>query len=135
MLVINIPDDLPKIQANPQGMQQIFLNIINNARYALNEKYPTRHESKIIEIFGEAITSGEREYVRMTFADRGVGISADNLPILTKPFFSTKPFGKGTGLGLAISERIIMEHGGRLTFESQEGEFTKVIVDLPTNAP
>jgi PAS domain S-box-containing protein len=135
MLDIHVPDDLPKVQANPQGMQQVFLNIINNARYALNEKYPTRDENKVIEIVGEAICVQDREYVRMTFADRGVGIPADDLPILTKPFFSTKPFGKGTGLGLAISERIIAEHGGRLAFESEEGEYAKVIVDLPAKAP
>ncbi len=131
-LVIQVPDDLPEIHANFQGIQQVFLNIINNARYALNEKYPTRHENKTLEIFAEEVTSGARESVRLTFVDRGVGISADNMPMLTKPFFSTKPFGKGTGLGLAISQRIIADHGGRLTFESEKGEFTKVIVELPT---
>jgi signal transduction histidine kinase len=53
--------------------------------------------------------------------------------MLTKPFFSTKPFGKGTGLGLNITQRIIADHGGQLSFESAKGEFTRVIIDLPAN--
>jgi signal transduction histidine kinase len=60
-----------------------------------------------------------------------VGISGHELSMLTKPFFSTKPFGKGTGLGLNITQRIITDHGGRLSFESTKGEFTRVIIDLP----
>jgi signal transduction histidine kinase len=69
--------------------------------------------------------------VRIVFHDRGVGISPQELPLLTKAFFSTKPFGKGTGLGLNITDRIITDHGGALGFESLKGEFTKVIIDLP----
>lgn len=134
-LDIKTPDDLPGIHANFQRMQQVFLNIINNARYALNEKYPRRHENKVLQILGERIVIDDLEYVRITFHDRGVGIPADKLCMLTKPFFSTKPFGKGTGLGLSIIHKIITEHGGRLSFESVEGEFTKVIVDLPAKGP
>ena len=55
------------------------------------------------------------------------------LPILTKPFFSTKPFRQGTGLGLNITKKIIADHGGTLNFESIQGEFTKVIIDLPAH--
>ena len=64
---------------------------------------------------------------------KGVGISAHELSVLTKPFFSTKPFGKGTGLGLNITQKIITDHGGHLSFESAKGEFTRVIIDLPAN--
>ena len=131
-LDIHLPDDLPEIEAHFQQIQQVFLNIINNARYALNQKYPARNENKIIEISGERVSIDAREYVRVTFLDRGEGIPAEKIPMLTKPFFSTKPFGKGTGLGLAITNRIITEHGGQLTFESAEGEFTRATIDLPT---
>jgi PAS domain S-box-containing protein len=132
-LKIDLPDDLPQVDVNFQQIQQGFINIINNARYALNEKYPGRHKNKRFEITGEKVTISDRPYVRIVFYDQGVGISAHELSVLTKPFFSTKPFGKGTGLGLNITQRIITDHGGQLSFESTKGEFTRVIVDLPAN--
>jgi len=130
---IDLPDDLPEVHANFQEIQQCFINIINNARYALNEKYPEKHGNKRFEITGERVTISDRPYVRIIIYDHGVGISAHELSMLTKPFFSTKPFGKGTGLGLNITQRIITDHGGRLSFESTKGEFTRVIIDLPAN--
>ncbi len=132
-LKVDLPDDLPEVDANFQQIQQGFMNIINNVRYALNEKYPGRHKNKRFEITGEKVTISGRPYVRIVFYDQGVGISAHELSMLTKPFFSTKPFGKGTGLGLNITQRIITDHGGQLSFESAKGEFTRVIVDLPAN--
>ena len=132
-LKIDLPDDLPEVDANFQQIQQCFINIINNARYALNEKYPERHENKRLEITGESVISRDRPYVRVVIYDQGVGISAHELSMLAKPFFSTKPFGKGTGLGLSITKRIITDHGGQLSFVSTKGEFTKVIIDLPAN--
>lgn len=132
-LKTDLPEDLPEVVANFQQIQQSFINIINNARYALNEKYPGRHEDKRIEITGERVTVNNRPYVRIVFCDLGVGISAHELSMLTKPFFSTKPFGKGTGLGLNITQRIIADHGGSLSFESTEGKFTRVIIDLPAH--
>lgn len=130
-LKIDLADDLPEIHANLQQIQQSFINIINNARYALNEKYPGRHEDKRLEITGEKITTGGRPFVRIVFYDRGDGIEAHELPLITKQFFSTKPFGKGTGLGLNITEKIIKDHEGNLRFESSKGEFTRVIIELP----
>jgi PAS domain S-box-containing protein len=130
---IDLPDDLPEVHANFQEIQQCFINIINNARYALNEKYPEKHRNKRFEITGEKVTISDRQYVRIVIYDRGVGISAHEISMLTKPFFSTKPFGKGTGLGLNITQRIITDHGGHLSFESTKGESTRVIIDLPAN--
>ena len=130
-LKIDFPSDLPEVDANFQQIQQVFINVINNARYALNEKYPGRHKDKRLKVNGEKVTFRDRAYVRIVFYDQGVGISSHDLSMLTKPFFSTKPFGKGTGLGLNITQRIISDHGGQLGFESTKGEFTRVIIDLP----
>ena len=130
-LKIDLPDDLPEVDANFQQIQQGFINIISNARYALNEKYPGRHKNKRIEITGERVTISDRRYVRIIFSDKGVGFAPHELALLTKPFYSTKPFGKGTGLGLNITQKIITDHGGHLGFESVKGEFTRVIIDLP----
>jgi len=132
-LRINLHDDLPEVHANFQQIQQCFINIINNARYALNEKYPGRHKNKCLEITGKRVTISDRPYVRLIFYDQGVGVPAHEISMLTKPFFSTKPFGKGTGLGLNITQRIITDHGGYISFESVRGEFTRVIMDLPAN--
>ena len=128
---VNITSDIPKIDARSQEIQQVFLNIISNARYALQKKYPKPHENKILKINGDKIKIGDKKYVRLTFHDKGLGISKDILDRVANPFFSTKPQGEGTGLGLSISHGIIKNHGGNLWFESQKNDHTKVIVDLP----
>ncbi len=133
-LSVNIPSDLPKIKARSQEIQQVFLNIISNARYALKAKYTGFHENKILEIIGELIKIGKNEYVRLTFYDRGTGIAPNHIDRVADPFFSTKPHGEGTGLGLSISHGIIKAHGGNLRFESQSDEYTKVMIDLPINS-
>jgi signal transduction histidine kinase/PAS domain-containing protein len=132
-LQIDLADDLPEINANLQQIQQCFINIINNARYALNEKYPGRHKEKRLEITARQCFVDDRPYVRVIFCDQGVGIPDHDISVLTRQFFSTKPFGKGTGLGLNITEKIVKDHGGRLLFESAEGEFTRVIIELPAD--
>jgi len=126
-----MPPDLPEIFGHSQQIQQVFLNVINNARYALNQKYKGAAEGKKFEIYGEEVTIDICPYVRIRFNDGGSGIPANVIDKIMNPFFSTKPSSKGTGLGLSISHGIISDHGGRLTIESIEGEFTNVIIDLP----
>ncbi|MCP3901777.1 MAG: hypothetical protein GY707_18870, partial [Desulfobacteraceae bacterium] len=132
-LTISIAFDIPKINARSQEIQQVFLNIISNAKYALQKKYPNPSKDKILEISGKKIRIKEKSFVRLTFYDRGLGISKDFIDRVANPFFSTKPQGEGTGLGLSISHGIIKNHGGNLWFESQKGEYTKVNVDLPVS--
>lgn len=132
-LVLDIPAGLPEVTANLQQVQQAFINIISNARYALNEKYPGWHKNKSLTISGESVMVEGCPYVRVAFLDQGGGISAEKISFLTKPFFSTKPFGKGTGLGLSITQKIVEDHSGYLRFESEEGEFARVIIDLPVH--
>jgi signal transduction histidine kinase len=131
LLLTEVSTDLPEIIANPQQIQQVFMNIISNARYALNQKYAGPHEDKILEIRGERISISGSIHVRVTFHDHGTGIQAHSMDKLMEPFFSTKPTGKGTGLGLSISHGIVSDHGGRLAVESVEGESTRVMIDLP----
>lgn len=132
-LVLDISDTLPAIFANLQQIQQVFLNIISNARYALNDKYQGIHKNKILEIRGEEITLDNCPYVKITFYDQGTGIPANILDRVMNPFFTTKPRGKGTGLGLSISHSIIHDHDGKLLIDAVEGEFTKVMVILPSS--
>ena len=132
-LTIDLPDDLPQVEANFQQIQQCCINLITNARYTLNEKYPERHPDKRLDITGERVIVDGRAGVRLTFRDQGGGIAPEHLSILTKPFFSTKPFGKGTGLGLNITQKIIADHGGDLRFASVPGEGSSVLIELPVH--
>jgi PAS domain S-box-containing protein len=130
-ILTTVPPDLPRVVADPHELQQVLMNTISNARYALNQKYPGAHEDKRLHVYAEHVTVDAAPYVRVTAHDRGVGIPAGIIDKIREPFFSTKPRGKGTGLGLSISDGIVRDHGGRLAIESVEGEFTRVIVDLP----
>ncbi len=130
-LKLQVPKDLPFLIGHMQQIQQVFLNIINNARYALNRKYPGGHENKILEILAETVTDDDRPWIRVTFRDRGIGIPIEIMENILDPFFTTKPAGVGTGLGLSIGHGIISDHGGKLKIESNEGEYTRVIIDLP----
>ena len=130
---VEAPADLPRINARSQEIQQVFLNILSNARYALNQRFSGYHEDKILEIRVETVDIEGRKHVRTTFYDRGIGISEKILNRIMDPFFSTKPPGEGTGLGLSISHGIAKTHGGRLWVESVEGESTRVMVDLPAD--
>ncbi|MGR3303327.1 MAG: PAS domain S-box protein [Candidatus Scalindua sp.] len=128
---IQIPEDLPEILAYPQRIQQVFLNLLNNARYTLNEKYPDTNENKIIEITGRKIMIDGCPYNQIIFYDRGMGIASDKIDNILNPFFTTKPRGKGTGLGLSICNKFIKDHDGKIEIDSVEGEFTKIIISLP----
>lgn len=130
-LQIDLPPKLPRVLAMPQRLQQVFLNLISNARYALNEKYPEAHPEKILEISGEAVQLQGQEWVRLTFQDYGIGIPEAIRDKILNPFFTTKPPDRGTGLGLSISHGIIKDHEGRLKISSVPGVFTAVIIHLP----
>jgi signal transduction histidine kinase len=127
----DLPDDLPNIKAQAQEIEQVFVNIISNARHALNEKFSGPHADKILAITAETIPSNGQPYIRVIFKDNGTGIPATVIDKVMNPFFSTKTEGKRTGLGLSISHGIVEEHGGRLSIESEEGRYTKVVVELP----
>jgi PAS domain S-box-containing protein len=130
-LQVECVDDLPLVNTRAQQIQQLFLNVLSNARHALGEKYPSSDKNKKIEI---SITTVEHDgvgYVRILFKDYGAGISKPMLERVMHPFVTTKPTGVGTGLGLSISFEIVKKHGGLFWIESVEGESTEVYIDLP----
>ena len=124
-------DNLPLAFCNPQQIQQVFFNVFNNARYALNERYPTPHADKMIAIAAYPKHRDHQTFVRITITDYGTGIEHDLMDRLMNPFFSTKTKGEGTGLGLSISHSLIRENKGHLRIQSQWGKWTTVIIDLP----
>ncbi len=130
---MDIPKDLPVISAQPQHIEQVILNLISNARYSLNEKYPRISDDKIISITGAKVSRGNDVFVRLTVYDNGIGIPSSIMDKIMNPFFSTKPSGEGTGLGLSISQNIVDEHNGRISVSSVEGEFARLDLLFPVN--
>lgn len=128
---INIADSLPPLFCNEQQLQQVFLNLISNARYALNKRYPQPCPNKQLHILGDLFNQNKMPSIRLTFTDHGVGISVEIQEKIFDPFFSTKPKGEGTGLGLSISHGLIRDHGGTMKVQSKLGEWTQVTIELP----
>ncbi|SDO53494.1 PAS domain-containing sensor histidine kinase [Desulforhopalus singaporensis] len=128
---LDLQPQLPRCRAVRHQLLQIFLNVIGNARHALNMKYPGRNPDKKITITCSTLTGGEREMVRTVFRDNGTGIASEIIDKVCNPFFSTKLPDQGTGLGLSISHGIIEEHEGKLTVRSSAGQWTEITIDLP----
>lgn len=133
-LSVTCAEGIPPVFAIPHEIVQVFLNLINNSRYSLNERchYDVKEKRLEIDISRHAGEGGEAQ-LRMIFTDNGTGIPAGLLERVLNPFFSTKPKGKGTGLGLTISHRIIENHNGSFQIESITNNFTKVTITLPAH--
>ena len=125
--------ELPLVYCSPASLNQVFMNILNNAIDAL-EDFSNQYSEDLscrlncIWIWTEKLT--ERT-VGIHIKDNGNGIPADIQQQIFDPFFTTKPVGKGTGLGLSISYRIIESHGGQIYVESAPGWGTQFSVELP----
>ncbi len=130
-LVIDVPSSLPAVSCRPQQIQQIIMNLVTNARDALNSRYPGHHEQKQMELRAETFTRDHAPWLRLTVADTGVGIPEEVRARIFDPFFTTKGRDQGTGLGLAVSHGIAVEHGGELRVESEVGVGTRFHLELP----
>ena len=113
--------DLDKIECSPGQIQQVFLNVLDNAKDAIKDK-------GIIRV----CTYQKDNQLFIDIEDNGIGISEADQKKVFEPFFTTKEKGHGTGLGLAISKRIISEHNGSLSVESEVGKGTTLRISLPT---
>ncbi|MGV1099296.1 c-type heme family protein [Thiovibrio sp. JS02] len=133
-LSVDIPEDLPLLKGNPQQLHQVFLNLLSNSRYALNQRFPGHDPDKRIEISSREVSVDGRPFIRTTVTDHGIGIPQDLIDRIFDSLFTTKPPGEGTGLGLSISKGLVRDHAGQLTLESVPGDHTVAIVDLPAAA-
>jgi len=124
--------DLPVIKGRASQLEQVFINLILNARDALNERYPSQDPNKRIEIQVRTGDENGGGYLRIVFKDFGTGIDAEDLDKIFDPFYTTKRADKGTGLGLSISYGIITDHKGRVQVRSEKGRHTTFIIDLTT---
>jgi PAS domain S-box-containing protein len=113
----------PLVKGDFHQLQQVILNIINNAHYAMHQ-----HNKKGVFTIR---TFEDDSSVSFSFEDDGPGIKNEDMKKIFEPFFTTKEAGKGTGLGLSICKKIITEHSGTIEAESEVGKGSKFIVKLP----
>lgn len=114
---------IPMVMADAHQLQQVFLNLLNNSRQAIEE---AGRGGRI-----RLSTYSAGDAVRAVIEDNGPGIPEALINRIFDPFFTTKPAGKGTGLGLSVSYGIIKEHGGDIRVESSAGKGSTFIIDLP----
>ena len=125
--ITQIEDDLPKIYADPQELEQVLVNLYLNAIDAMPEGGTLTVMAKPV-----SSPSGTPQEVVISVADTGFGISPEDLPKIFQPFFTAKKK-RGLGLGLPICDRIIKNHGGRIKVESQPGQGTTFEIYLPVD--
>lgn len=132
-LLSHIDETMPKIWGDHNKLEQVFLNLITNARDSMEEKGGGTLTVTTHTIFNNNDTgnNGGPVTARIIFNDTGTGIPEDVMDKIFDPFFTTKEVGKGTGLGLSISYSIVKEHGGTISVESKTGLGSKFIIDLP----
>lgn len=127
-IIEDLDESMKEISCFPGKLNQVFMNIINNAVQATAGLGRTKEERKIW-----ITTRFEPELVTIRIKDNGVGIPDDVKQRIFDPFFTTKEVGEGTGLGLSIVLGIINDHHGKIEVESQEGVGTEFIITLPSN--
>ena len=115
----------------PQDFSRAIINLMNNACYAVWKKQQDNPPSDYVPtVTVQTALSADR--VCVTIEDNGIGMSDEVKKKLFEAFFTTKPVGEGTGLGLSITRSIIeQKHQGRISFESEEGRFTRFVVEVP----
>ena len=114
--------NIPGVLCFPGQLNQVFMNILNNAIQAINGEGKIRIK-----------TSMEGSFVRISIKDSGKGMTPEVQKRIFEPFFTTKDVGKGTGLGLSISYGIIEKHNGKISVKSEIGKGTEFIIKLPSN--
>jgi PAS domain S-box-containing protein len=117
--------DLPPVLADRHQLEQVLLNLVNNAERALLDA-PGRRQLSLS-------TQAAGDWVQLRVADTGVGIPEDLLDRIFEPFFTTREAGQGTGLGLSICQAIISDHDGRISVSSRLGEGTEFLIELPAS--
>ncbi len=124
--VIKQYGDLPLVECYPAQLNQVFMNILNNAIDALQKR--GKNTEKQIVIQTQSVAPA---HIRVQFRDNGPGIASEIKDNIFDPFFTTKDVGKGTGLGLSISYQIIAKHRGWIEVNSALGQGTEFTINLP----
>jgi signal transduction histidine kinase len=129
-LVTHFDTGLPNINAIPQDIGRVMLNLFNNALYAVNQKQKTAGADYKPEVLVSTSTANGQVIIKVR--DNGNGIPDAIKEKIMQPFFTTKPTGEGTGLGLSLTyDMVVKGHGGSIQVNSVEGEGSEFIIQLP----
>jgi histidine kinase len=124
--------DLPPILADPNRLEQVFINLLINARDAIEKRSANADQKNMAkEIYLKTSSKDSGTTVKIEVRDTGIGIPKLILDKIFEPFFTTKRVGKGTGLGLSITYGIVQDYGGRIHVETKEGEGSNFIIQFP----
>jgi histidine kinase len=126
--------DLPKIQADPQRLEQVFINLLINARDAIEEKWDRQGHATEPDCINISTTLCEQRVI-CRICDTGMGVPKKLRKKIFEPFFTTKQVGKGTGLGLSISYGIVMECQGHISVEPHEPQGACFVMTFPVRTP
>jgi len=119
--------DIPSIECYPGKLNQVFLNIISNGIYAINQKFGEQSTGGLLQID----TWCDDDQVYVVIEDNGIGMPDDVREKVFEPFFTTKDVGEGTGLGMSIAYNTIKKHQGEIQIESTLGIGTKFTITIP----
>ena len=125
----NFDSSIEKINVVPQDIGRVFLNLINNAFYAVDERKKQSGVGYVPKV--SVSTKKEKDKIEIMVKDNGNGIPQKVLDKIFQPFFTTKPTGQGTGLGLSLAYDIVKAHGGELKVKTKESEGSEFIISLP----
>jgi len=122
--VITDLGDIPRIECLPGKLNQVFMNLLSNALYAINKKKTDGDNTLTIK------TYELNDHIYISIEDTGIGMTDDVKAKVFEPFFTTKDVGEGTGLGMSIVFKIIESHQAKIEIESEYGVGTKIIIIL-----
>jgi len=126
---LELAEGLPNVLGDKTRLEQVFLNLLTNARQAMEEA-----ETRLLTV-RTALADGAARPVVIEVRDTGKGFTPDEAAKLFTPFYSTKKHGHGTGLGLTISQRIVKDHGGAIAAEGAPGQGASFTIRLPLPKP
>ncbi len=133
-LSFSYADDLVDVEVDPDQMQQVILNLVNNARDAMPDGglLSVTTEKALVGPAGVEVAGvPDGEYARLVVSDTGIGMDAETRQRASEPFFTTKEEGRGTGLGLSMVQGIVTNSDGHMFIESHEGAGSKIIIYFP----
>jgi signal transduction histidine kinase len=131
-ITLSVPDNEKPvyIHANEYRIEQVLLNLLSNAKYAVNKKALTNTDASYVKKVDIRVTSDD-EKLFICVEDNGIGMEKEVMNKIFDPFYSTKDSESGTGIGLSISYGIVKESNGKIYAQSVPGKGTSMFVELP----